>query len=298
MERKVRLLYTEGTGAFHEREWIKPEITDREIEVKAVMTGICRSDIDMMTGQFSLPLHMQGHEGLGIVTAVGSNILDVRIGDYVATRGEPAYADYYNVRFGEYARVPDLDPKYIVEPIACGINVFRSVFKQDNPSVCILGTGFLASIVYQQFGLRGLLGPDVIGNHNRDWWARELAVTIDTEVRGKYDVVIDLGSSDVTINGDIIKENGQLVLAAAKHPAVTTTFDNWLWKSITVTCPSPRNPNFWYSMIEAVEQIATGKLNVDGFWTRGYNRDTEWQQAFEDGLNRPKGYNRGYIKWQ
>ena len=295
MERKVRLLYTEGKGRFHEREWIKPEITADEIEVQAAMTGICRSDIDMMMGQFSLPLHMQGHEGLGIVTDVGANITDIKVGDFVATRGEPAYADYYNVRRGEYVQVPELDPAYIVEPVACAINVFNSIDFGYNPSVCILGTGFLASIVYQQFGLNRMLGPDVIGNHNRDYWARELAVTIDTEVRGRYDVVIDLSGKDVAINGDILRENGQLILAAAKHPAITTTFDNWLWKAITVKCPSPRNAGFLDCMKSAVEQIETGKLDIDGFWTRGYNRDTEWEAAFADGLNRNKNYNRGFF---
>ena len=38
-------------------------------------------------------------------------------------------------------------------------------------------------------------------------------------------------------------------------------------------------------------------LNVDTFWTKAYDRETEWQQAFEDGSNRPEGYSRGYIKW-
>ena len=47
----------------------------------------------------------------------------------------------------------------------------------------------------------------------------------------------------------------------------------------------------------AVEWIKDGKLNVDKFWTRGYNRKDEWRQAFEDGANRPLNYSRGYIKW-
>jgi hypothetical protein len=47
----------------------------------------------------------------------------------------------------------------------------------------------------------------------------------------------------------------------------------------------------------AVTHIEFGKLNVDNTWTRGYNRNTEWEQAFADAVNRPAGYNRGYIKW-
>ena len=36
------------------------------------MTGVCRSDIEMMIGNFGPFLYMQGHEGLGQVVEVGS----------------------------------------------------------------------------------------------------------------------------------------------------------------------------------------------------------------------------------
>ena len=99
----VRCLQTTGQGRFEEVEYDKPEPAGNEIEVRAVMTGVCRSDIDMMNGDFGpLPLSMQGHEGLGIVTKIGINQIDVKVGDIVATRGEPAYADYYNVKNKEY----------------------------------------------------------------------------------------------------------------------------------------------------------------------------------------------------
>jgi hypothetical protein len=43
--------------------------------------------------------------------------------------------------------------------------------------------------------------------------------------------------------------------------------------------------------------IENGLLDVDKFWTKCYNRNTEWQEAFADGVDRPNGYSRGYIKW-
>ena len=92
----VRLLHTTGTGNFVETQWNKPDIKSDEIEVKALMTGVCRSDIDMMKGNFGpLPLEMQGHEGLGEVVKVGKEVTDANVGDIVATRGEPAYCLLY-----------------------------------------------------------------------------------------------------------------------------------------------------------------------------------------------------------
>jgi hypothetical protein len=51
-------------------------------------------------------------------------------------------------------------------------------------------------------------------------------------------------------------------------------------------------------MADAARWIEDGDIDVDTFWTKGYNRDTEWQQAFTDGVNRPEGYSRGYITWR
>ena len=145
-----RILVTEGQGKFVETLWDRPKHSHREISVRAVMTGICRSDIDMMNGDFGpLPIHMQGHEGLGIVTKVGDLVDDVKVGDYAATRGEPAYADYYNCRDNEFVVVEELDPKYILEPVACGINCVVEDFQnRTHTKTLILGSGFLAWVVY------------------------------------------------------------------------------------------------------------------------------------------------------
>ena len=194
---KVKLLSTTGNGKFEEVEWIKPNHTADEIEVKALMTGVCRSDLEMMQGNFGpLPLSMQGHEGLGVVTQVGENITNVSVGDYVATRGEPAYADYYNCRANEYVRVPSAEPKYILEPVACGINVVMQPLdaikdRAGSDKRClILGSGFLAQIVYKTLELLDIKFEtvDVVGNYNRELWGD----TLKTSSSGSYDVVFDL----------------------------------------------------------------------------------------------------------
>jgi len=304
----VKLLQTTGNGKFEEIEWEKPNIGFEEIEVKALMTGVCRSDIDMMNGNFGpLPLHMQGHEGLGQVTKIGKGITDIKVGDFVATRGEPAYADYYNCRKDEYVQVPEVDPKYIIEPVACGVNIVTSNMEKLNWSssiakiqgkrqrILIIGSGFLATVVYTKLKLMRLADDvDVLGSHNRKFWEDRL---IDKPI-GQYDIVIDLkDDSTLVFDGDIINENALVILAAEKK-GITTTFGNLLWKNASMQFPSPRNPNFHSAMLDAVSMINTGTLNIDNFWTKGYSRDTEWQQAFEDGNNRPEGYSRGYIVWE
>jgi len=295
----TRCLQTTGQGFFEEVEYDKPEPASDQIEVRAVMTGVCRSDIDMMQGNFGpLPLEMQGHEGLGIVTKVGALVTDVKEGDYVATRGEPAYADFYNVRQNEFVRVPEADPKYILEPVACGINIVQQsvsdIYKRSGQGkrLLILGSGFLAWVAYNTIKLnRFVFDITVVGNSNKELWGDLL----DTTYTGTFDVVIDLSSRTDVFDKPIVNNEALVVIGSQK--TVTTDFGNLLWKACTIVFPSPRTDRFYDCMKDAAIWIENGELEVDSFWTRGYNRNTEWQQAFADGADRPSGYSRGYIKW-
>ena len=296
---KTRLLFTDGKGKFVETDWDKQEPQDNEITVKSIMTGVCRSDIDMMTGGFGpLPIHMSGHEGLGVVTQVGSRMCSANIGDIVATRGEPAYADYYNVRMNEFVIVPEASPKYIIEPVACGINVvhqaIREIAERSGPDkrLLIIGSGMLAWVAYNTLKLNHLeFTIDVVGSHNQDVWGWQL----QKKPNATYDVIIDLGSGAEVFDSVIYNENALIIMGAQKK--VNTDFAGMLWKSVTMIFPSPRTPGFIECMRQGVLWIKNGDIVVDKFWTRSYNRNTEWQQAFDDGVHRPVGYNRGYIQW-
>jgi threonine dehydrogenase-like Zn-dependent dehydrogenase len=291
----TRCLQTTGQGYFEEVTYIKPEPSDYEIEVKALMTGVCRSDIDMMQGNFGpLPLHMQGHEGLGVVTKVGSGIGATQVGDIVATRGEPAYADVYNVRINEYVVVPEVHPKYILEPVACGINIVDQAAEEINKrngKILIIGSGFLAWVAYHRLMSR-TQDIDVLGSSNQDLWG-DILLLGTTE---SYDIVIDL-SGKYTLGIDINLNNNALIIDGVGKAVSREESQQQLWKACTTVRPSPRTNGFYQCMREAVFMIENGYLEVDNFWTKCYNRNTEWEQAFADGADRPNGYSRGYIKW-
>lgn len=297
-----RVLQTKGQGIFEETTYDVPPLAPDEICVRTVMTGVCRSDVDMMMGDFGpLPLSMQGHEGLGKVVGIGANIKDVEFGDFVATRGEPAYADCYNVRKNEYVKVPEAHPRYILEPVACGVNVvmqpIREIAERSGPGkrLLIIGSGFLAWIAYHTLLLTHIdIRITVQGRSNAKLW-NDVGITLTTEVNDTYDVIIDLGSNDSVFTKDIVNNEALVVFGAQKK--VTTDFSNLLWKACTMIFPSPRTNKFYRCMKDAEQWITNGDIDIDSFWTKGYNRDTEWQQAFSDALTRPAGYSRGYIYW-
>ena len=291
----TRCLQTTGQGYFEEVTYELPPLTENEICVRAVMTGVCRSDIDMMNGDFGpLPLHMQGHEGLGEVIGIGANITDVKFGDYVATRGEPAYADIYNVRKDEYVFIPEAHPRYIIEPVACGINAVDVADCSRQDKILIIGSGFLAWVAYHTLTkFKHCENVDVLGSSNIDLWGDILLLgTTDS-----YDVVIDL-SGKYALGIDINLNNNALIVDAVGKAVSREEAQQQLWKAVTTIKPSPRNSNFHQCMKDAVWMIENGYLEVDSFWTRGYNRNIEWQQAFADGVDRPNNYSRGYIIWE
>ncbi len=63
---------------------------DDEVLVKIEATGVCYSDIHVITGSMSVPLPaVLGHEGAGIVIETGKNIKHVKPGDHVALSWAP-----------------------------------------------------------------------------------------------------------------------------------------------------------------------------------------------------------------
>jgi threonine dehydrogenase-like Zn-dependent dehydrogenase len=131
----------------------------------------------------------------------------------------------------------------------------------------------------------------VVGRSNKDLWGDVLS----DSYTGEFDVIIDLSSRTDVFDRPIVNNEALIVFGSQK--TVTTDFSMLLWKACTIIFPSPRTNRFYDCMQDAAEWIANGNLDVDNFWTRSYNRSTEWQQAFADGKDRPSGYSRGYITW-
>ena len=301
--RKTRMFYTTGRNDICEMSWDKPVPKDNEVEVKNILTGVCRSDIDMYKGDFSLPSRfMQGHEGLGVITKVGKRLKKLYFeGDIVATRGEPSFADYYNAENGTFVNVPEADPKYIIEPVACALNIFNSAWgcmsKQSN--ILILGTGFLAQVIYAAIQYHKLDNEvTIVGKANKSYWQDKNIYNDFGELKDTFDVIIDLSDKpEYMADTGHIAEEALIILAAEKHPAMVLPMSDLLWKAVTIDFPSPRNRTFFHAMETSVDMIEAGVIDTSTMWTKEYDRETEVKQAFEDGLNRIEGYQRGYIRW-
>ncbi|WP_235672932.1 alcohol dehydrogenase catalytic domain-containing protein [Mycolicibacterium hodleri] len=56
----------------------------REVEVTVAAAGVCHSDLHVTTGEWEVPIPtVLGHEGSGVVSAVGKDVTSLEVGDHV-----------------------------------------------------------------------------------------------------------------------------------------------------------------------------------------------------------------------
>jgi S-(hydroxymethyl)glutathione dehydrogenase / alcohol dehydrogenase len=66
------------------------ELQPAEVQVHIHATGVCHSDLSVMNGTIPQPPPcVLGHEGAGVVTAVGDAVTDVKVGDHVIVAWSP-----------------------------------------------------------------------------------------------------------------------------------------------------------------------------------------------------------------
>jgi len=323
---QTKLLHSYSADTIGEYNWEKPEPRYDEIEVKTAFCGVCRSDIGSYARWENMPytdadnpngkLGGFGHEGLGTVTKIGSKVTNVKVGDYVATWGDPAYALYYNVKATDIAIIPSLEFKYILQPVACAINIaiktlnmrnklgFNGSIENRNGDVLLIGTGFMSIIIGQYFNWRAI-PYTVVGSSNKEEWQKlgKNVVPIENMMRSrrKFSTCIDLSSKASTWNKfpDLIHTEGLICYAATPSEPITTNFFEACWNCFNFIMPSPRNLDFSDMMQQTADLVASNVIDPSFIWTKEYDRHDmdSVKEAFEDGKNRKPGYVRGYLKF-
>src|SRR6476659_2778196 len=87
-----------------------------EVLVKIAAAGVCHSDYHLVSGATKHPMPVvAGHEGAGIVQAVGAGVADIRVGDHVVLNWTPDCGKCFYCLRGK----PNLCEAYI-DPIWAG----------------------------------------------------------------------------------------------------------------------------------------------------------------------------------
>src|SRR5687767_13202567 len=97
-----------GQISLEERALLPPE--PGHVRVRLEGCGVCGSNLPVWEGRpwFSYPLSpgKPGHEGWGVVDAVGSDVTNVQAGDRVAALSQNAFAEYDYCPASDVVRLP------------------------------------------------------------------------------------------------------------------------------------------------------------------------------------------------
>lgn len=169
-----------GPGNFRVEEVPDPAPGPQDVIVKPTMTGVCGTDLHIHDGGFfaAFPL-IPGHEMTGVVTSVGTEVVNIDVGQRVAVdnatpcggcancgKGEPLFCEHFASLgvnapggFAELVRSPaakvfdadDIPPEVAVlaEPLACAIHGMDVLDMRMGSDVLLLGSGTTGLLLAQ-----------------------------------------------------------------------------------------------------------------------------------------------------
>lgn len=276
----------EAPGRIGLRKTSLPEPDSHSVRVRLEGCGICGSNLPVWEGrpwfQYPLAPGAPGHEGWGIIDAVGSEVDGWTPGERVAFLSYHAFAEYDIAPADSLIRLPSTlnGRPFPAEPLGCAWNVFRRSEVRAGQTVAVVGIGFLGALVT---ALASGTGARVIAISRRSF-ALELArqcgatelIPMDdhqriiervkelTGGRGCDCVIEAVGHQwPLDLASELVCERGRLVIAGYHQDGPRhVNLQLWNWRGLDVINAHERDPKVYLEgMRAAADAVASGKLN-------------------------------------
>jgi len=310
----------EGAGRSSIAHSPLPEPAAGQVRVRLHGSGVCGSNLPVWEGRpwFTYPLApgQPGHEGWGVVDALGDDVQDLRVGQPVVCLSQAAYAEFDLAAASEVVPVPETVASRPCpgEPLACAINVMRRTRIVAGQPVVIVGIGFLGGLLVQLAAARG---AHVIAISRRPF-ARDVAlacgaaevVRFDDVTSSREDTLRRLGTDGapcvieavgdqhaLDLAGSLVGVRGQLVIAGYHQDGPRTVdLQQWNWRGLDVTNAHERDPAVYREGLAlAVDALADGTLRLDSLLTTQLPLD-QLDDAFRMMQTRPDGFLKAVVR--
>jgi threonine dehydrogenase-like Zn-dependent dehydrogenase len=308
-----------GPGEVRIDDVARPEPGPGQVRLRLEGCGVCASNLTPWAGpdwmQFPTEPGALGHEGWGIVDAVGEGVEAVKPGDRVAALSYKGYAEYDLAEADAVVPLPASlgSQPFPGEPLGCAFNIFKRADIKPGQDVAIIGIGFLGAILTR---LATDAGARVIAISRRPFSldvARRFgaAETIPMEdhnfiiekvkelTGGRFcDRAIEAVGKQwpLDLAGELTAERGKLIVAGY-HQDGPRQVNIWLWnwRGIDVINAHERDPKAYAEGIrEAVEAVASGRLDPSPLYTHRYTLG-RLGEALDATRDRPDGFLKALV---
>jgi threonine dehydrogenase-like Zn-dependent dehydrogenase len=315
----MRAAVLEGPGRMQVRQVARPEPGPGQVRVRLEGCGVCASNLTPWEGpewmQFPGEPGGLGHEGWGVIDAVGEGVSGLSAGDRVAALSYKSYAEYDIAEADAVVRLPASlkDQPFPGEPLGCAMNIFRRSDIEVGQTVAIVGIGFLGALltrlatdagarviaisrrpfsldVARQFGAAEVIPME---DHNA------IIERVKELTGGKFcDRVIEAVGKQwpLDLASELVMERGKLIVAGY-HQDGPRQVNMWLWnwRGIDVINAHERDPAAYAQGIrDAVEAVASGRLDPTPLYTHTYSLD-RLGEALDATRDRPDGFLKALV---
>ncbi|MEA2757544.1 MAG: hypothetical protein QOH65_157 [Methylobacteriaceae bacterium] len=315
----MRAAVLAGPGQIRMEEVARPLPGSREVRIQLEGCGVCASNLTPWAGpewmQFPTEPGALGHEGWGVIDALGERVEGLAIGDRVAALSYKAYAEYDLAEADAVVRLPDslAGQPFPGEPLGCAMNIFRRSEIRAGQTVAIVGIGFLGAILTR---LASEAGARVIAISRRPFSldiarimgaAETIAMEDHKAIIGQVkeltsgtfcDRVIEAVGKQwpLDLAGEITRERGRLIIAGY-HQDGPRQIDIWLWnwRGLDVINAHERDPKIYIQGIrEAVDAVASGRLDPQPLYTHRFPLD-QLDKALDATRDRPGEFLKALV---
>ncbi|HSE50252.1 MAG TPA: zinc-binding dehydrogenase [Terriglobales bacterium] len=292
-----------------------------EVRLRLEGCGVCASNLATWEGmpwsQYPTEPGGLGHEGWGVVDAVGAGVNRVREGDRVAALSHNSYAEFDVAPETAVVPLPAALAQlpFPGESLGCAMNIFARSDIRAGQTVAVVGVGFLGAILTR---LASRAGARVIAISRRPFslevaramGAHEL-VPMDDH-RRILDQVRDLTGGamcervieavgkqwPLDLAAELTATRARLVIAGYHQDGPRqVNMQLWNWRGLDVVNAHERDPQAYIAGIRAaVEAVADGTLDPRRLCTHRYAL-AQLDRALEDTLTRPDGFLKAVVTY-
>jgi threonine dehydrogenase-like Zn-dependent dehydrogenase len=291
----MRAAVVTGPGQVRIDRVPQPKPGPGQVRIRLQGCGVCASNLTPWEGpewmQFPTAPGDLGHEGWGVVDAIGADVGGLEPGDRVGALSGKSYAEFDVADADKLVKLPDslnlLDLP--LEPFGCAMNIFRRSDIHEGQTVAVIGIGFLGALLVR---LASNAGARVIAISRRRE-SLDLARTMGAvETVGMHDhgkiiervreltdgtfcdrVIEAVGKQwPLDLAAELTREAGRLIIAGYHQDGPRqVNMQLWNWRGFDVVNAHERDPDVALrGMRKAVAAIESGLIDPKLLITHRY----------------------------